>query len=197
MLADCRGCPHVYAGRQIPARADMQGECFGRRAAAGLYRVPEGTTQFEILKWRACGHVGPFRLQPHAGVGDNSDINVGTRDTAVSVKPAQLSARIEFFYGDVMVTAPEGQSPARAGLGCPGRPGADRNFKPGRDFGGRVFAHRHGRVQRPFRSTKSAFRKTTEQCLSFSRKPARAGTRQRIRIKANNTAYLRRTSPLP
>jgi hypothetical protein len=84
----------------------------------GVYRVPEGTTQFEILKVagvRPTSDLSTFNLM--GAVDQNNDINVGSRDLQVELKPQPLASRLEYYYGDVVVTAKDGRTlPVREGM---------------------------------------------------------------------------------
>lgn len=87
----------------------------------GTYRVQEGTSQFEILKVagvRPTSDLSAFNLI--AGVDENKDIKVGSLDKAVEVNRQSVPVRVEFFYGDVLVTSKDGRTTAAqqgSGLG--------------------------------------------------------------------------------
>jgi hypothetical protein len=85
----------------------------------GAYRVPEGTTQFEILKVagvRPTSDLSTFNLMSAVGQNDD-DINVGSRGEQAALKPPPISARLEFYYGDVVMTAKDGRTlPVREGM---------------------------------------------------------------------------------
>jgi hypothetical protein len=84
----------------------------------GMYRVPDGTTQFEILKVagvRPTSDLSPFNLM--SAVGENSEITVNSRETAAVVKAQPLAVRLEFYYGDVSITGKDGRSvPTQEGI---------------------------------------------------------------------------------
>jgi hypothetical protein len=84
----------------------------------GMYRVPEGTTQFEILKVagvRPTSDLSPFNLM--SAVGENSEITVNSRDSAAGVRMQSLAVRLEFYFGDVSITGKNGMNvPAQEGI---------------------------------------------------------------------------------
>jgi hypothetical protein len=84
----------------------------------GTYRVPEGTTQFEILKVagvRPTSYLSTFNLM--GSVDQNSDLTVGSQDKQVELKQPPIFARLEFFFGDVALSAKDGRSlPVQEGV---------------------------------------------------------------------------------
>jgi hypothetical protein len=84
----------------------------------GMYRVPEGTTEFEILKVagvRPTSDLAPFNLM--SAVGENSEITVYSREKAAGVKTPPVAARVEFYYGEVSITGKDGRSiPTQEGI---------------------------------------------------------------------------------
>ncbi|MBD3318126.1 MAG: hypothetical protein GF344_20275, partial [Chitinivibrionales bacterium] len=81
----------------------------------GMYRVPEGTTRFEILKAagvRTTSDLSAFNL---AGQVDNSEnLEVGSLEKPVGIK---ASVRLEFYFGNLTIIAPDGmQRPVQEGL---------------------------------------------------------------------------------
>ena len=84
----------------------------------GWYRIPIGTTEFEILKVagiRPTSDLSMFSLTQQLDSADN--LEVGTLDKAVSAKKEQLSARLEFFFGEVSVIGADGRNvPQHEGL---------------------------------------------------------------------------------
>jgi hypothetical protein len=85
----------------------------------GLYRVPEGTTRFEILKVagvRPTSDLSTLNLM--SAVDENGELSVGSRSEAAIVTPNAMSARLEYFLGDVTIMGKDGGSiPARDGMG--------------------------------------------------------------------------------
>lgn len=83
----------------------------------GVYSVPEGTTQFEILKVagiRPTSDISQFILSNQ--IEENSALNIGTLDEPVQLAQAQ-AARLEFFFGEISVIASDGRSaPSYEGL---------------------------------------------------------------------------------
>jgi hypothetical protein len=83
----------------------------------GMYRVIEGTTQFEILKVagiRTTSDLSMFQLFNQ--VSDSSNLQVGTREP-VKIDVKQTSAILEFFFGELSVIAKDGRSlPQHSGL---------------------------------------------------------------------------------
>ena len=84
----------------------------------GVYRVLEGTTQFEILKVagiRPTSDISAFNL--YSQIEENVDVEVGTRTEAVNTALKTLAARLEFFFGEISVIANDGRSlPQHGGL---------------------------------------------------------------------------------
>ena len=106
--------PHGKFSQIRSYRVAVQGDV--RRP--GMYRVPEGTTQFEILKVagvRPTSDLSAFNLM--SAVGENGEITVNSRETAAGVRAQALAARLEFYYGDVTITGKDGRSiPTQEGL---------------------------------------------------------------------------------
>jgi hypothetical protein len=84
----------------------------------GMYRVPEGTTQFEILKVagvRPTSDLSAFNLM--SAVGENSEMTVNSRETAAEVRVQPLAVRVEFYFGDVSITGKDGMNvPTQEGI---------------------------------------------------------------------------------
>jgi hypothetical protein len=77
----------------------------------GWYVVPEGTTQFEILKVagiRPTSDISMVNLSSQ--IGDNQNIRIGTLEKPVSLTNRSEVARVEFFYGDVSSTHQDGKT---------------------------------------------------------------------------------------
>lgn len=73
----------------------------------GRYKVPEGTTHFEILQVagvRTTSDLTPFNLTSQ--VESEQDVNVGELKTPVSING---DARLEFFLGEVSIISSEGR----------------------------------------------------------------------------------------
>lgn len=73
----------------------------------GRYRIPLGTTNFEILKVagvRTTSDLTPFNLS--AQIEPDQNITVDTLESPVAVK---ASARLEFFFGEVTIISTEGR----------------------------------------------------------------------------------------
>ncbi|NLD98415.1 MAG: hypothetical protein GX640_00945, partial [Fibrobacter sp.] len=83
----------------------------------GLYLIPEGTTEFEILKVagiRPTSDLSNFFLTNQ--ISGNDSFYIGTLDKPISTIPP-VSARLEFFIGEVNIISKEGESsPQRDGL---------------------------------------------------------------------------------
>ena len=76
----------------------------------GEYRVPEGTTHFEILKvagLRLTSDISPFNLTQQ--IADNQQLQVGTMPNPVTLKPEPNKIRLEFFIGDPSITGFDGK----------------------------------------------------------------------------------------
>lgn len=78
----------------------------------GLYRIPEGTTHFEILKMagvRPNSNISSFNLSSQ--VNENSRMEVGTLDQPVNTTVEdKLVARLEFYFGDISHISADGRS---------------------------------------------------------------------------------------
>lgn len=73
----------------------------------GKYRVPYGTTNFEILKVagiKSSSDITPFNLTSQ--VEAENDLNVSTRNESVSLKS---TARLEFYFGNVSILSSIGR----------------------------------------------------------------------------------------
>jgi anionic cell wall polymer biosynthesis LytR-Cps2A-Psr (LCP) family protein len=71
----------------------------------GWYVVPEGTTQFEILKVagvRPSSDLSVINLASQ--IENNQSIRIGTLDKPVIVSDRQEHAKVEFFFGDAQIT---------------------------------------------------------------------------------------------
>lgn len=83
----------------------------------GLYVVPEGTTNFEILKVagiRSTSDLSAINLTSQ--IDPNGPMQVGTLDNPVKIEDTLLS-RLEFYYGEVNVISSDGQTvPETKGL---------------------------------------------------------------------------------
>lgn len=84
----------------------------------GTYLVPEGTTQFEILKVvgiRPTSDLSAFQLANQ--LEENSTVNVGTLQDAVDINSDKLLARLEFYLGEINIIASDGRNtPLHEGL---------------------------------------------------------------------------------
>lgn len=77
----------------------------------GHYKVPAGTTHFEILKVagiRPTSDISMFNLSQQ--ITDNQQMQVGTMPNPVTVKKSADKIRCEFFLGNVSVIAANGQT---------------------------------------------------------------------------------------
>ncbi|MBN1129832.1 MAG: SLBB domain-containing protein [Chitinispirillaceae bacterium] len=85
----------------------------------GLYRVPEGTTHFEILKVagvRPTSDLSAINLM--STVGENGEVTVGSRSDPAGITTPAVSVRFEFFLGDVTITGKDGRDiPVKDGIG--------------------------------------------------------------------------------
>jgi hypothetical protein len=106
--------PHGKFAQIRSYKVSVQGDV--RRP--GLYRVPEGTTQFEILKVagvRPTSDLSGFNLMNAAG--ENSEIAVGSRPIAGGIKQQAIMVRLEFYFGDVTITGKDGRNiPTQEGI---------------------------------------------------------------------------------
>jgi hypothetical protein len=97
-------------GKYVHARS-YKVNVLGDVRRPGTYRVQEGTSQFEILKVagvRPTSDLSPFNLM--SAIDENSDLNVGTREKQVDVNKQSVPVRIEFFFGDVLITSKDGRT---------------------------------------------------------------------------------------
>lgn len=87
----------------------------GDVARPGTYRVPEGTTRFEILNVAGVRTTSDLSALNLAGqVGNRENLDVGRLDSPVGVK---ASVRLEFFFGKLTIVAPDGmQRPVQEGV---------------------------------------------------------------------------------
>jgi hypothetical protein len=77
----------------------------------GKYRVPEGTTHFEILKVagiRLTSDLSPFNLAQQ--ISNNQQLQVGTMPNPVTMKKEATKIRTEFYIGDVSIVSSDGRS---------------------------------------------------------------------------------------
>lgn len=77
----------------------------------GVYLVPEGTTQFEILQVagiRPTSDLSAFQLINQ--LEDNATVNVGTLQNAVDISSDKLLARLEFYLGEINIIANDGRN---------------------------------------------------------------------------------------
>lgn len=84
----------------------------------GRYRVMEGTTGFEILQVAGVRPTSDLSSVNLSGEVDSTGaLTVGTLDNPASVKEEALTARLEFFFGEISVTAGDGRTvPQHEGL---------------------------------------------------------------------------------
>lgn len=105
-------------GKYVHARS-YKVNVLGDVRRPGTYRVQEGTSQFEILKVagvRPTSDLSAFNLM--SAVDENSDIKVGSLEKQVSVNSRAVPVRVEFFFGDVLVTSKDGRTTAaQQGIG--------------------------------------------------------------------------------
>lgn len=84
----------------------------------GLYRVAKGTTRFEILKVagvRPTSDITAFNLAAQLDSAD--ELSVGSLGAPVNVKEKEVSARLEFFFGEISIVGSDGRSvPQHEGL---------------------------------------------------------------------------------
>ncbi len=79
----------------------------------GWYVVPEGTTQFEILKVAGVRPTSDLSLlNLTTQVANNQSIKIGTLDKPVAINDKGQSARVENFFGEVNITNQEGYTNA-------------------------------------------------------------------------------------
>lgn len=76
----------------------------------GWYVVPEGTTQFEILKVAGIRPTSDISLVNLASqIGNNQSIHIGTLEKPVTLSSGPEVARVEFFYGEVSTVLKDGR----------------------------------------------------------------------------------------
>jgi hypothetical protein len=77
----------------------------------GWYVVPEGTTQFEILKVAGVRPTSDLSLvNLSSQVGNDQNIRIGTLEKPVSISNRPEVARVEFFYGEVNTLNRDGKT---------------------------------------------------------------------------------------
>jgi hypothetical protein len=77
----------------------------------GEYRVPEGTTHFEILKvagLRPTSDISQFNLIQQ--ITDNQQLQVGTMPNPVTLKPEPNRIRLDFYIGDLSIIGASGKT---------------------------------------------------------------------------------------
>lgn len=75
----------------------------------GWYIVPEGTTNFEILKVAGVRPTSDLSVINLASqIGSNQSIRVGTLDKPIIVSDRQEHAKVEFFFGDAQISHADG-----------------------------------------------------------------------------------------
>jgi hypothetical protein len=97
------------SGDETPILVNVSGNVL----RPGHYRVPPGTTHFEILKVagiRPTSDISLFNLTQQ--ITDNQQLQVGTMPNPVMVKKGVDKIRCEFFLGDVSVIAADGRTKA-------------------------------------------------------------------------------------
>jgi len=84
----------------------------------GRYRVMEGTTGFEILQVAGVRPTSDISSVNLSGEVDSTgSLTVGTLDNPASAKEDALTARLEFFFGEISVTGGDGRTvPQHEGL---------------------------------------------------------------------------------
>ncbi len=73
----------------------------------GRYKIPYGTTHFEILQVAGVtttSDLTPFNLT--AQIETDQEVNVGTLESPAGVK---ANARLEFYFGEITIISPEGR----------------------------------------------------------------------------------------
>ncbi len=104
--------------RAVPGTCEIT--VHGRVRRPGRYRVPRGTTHFEILRTAGLlpgADVSPFVLSNQ--VAEGSRIGVDSLEGSVTtVKEPNAAVRLEFFFGELSVIARDGRSrPQQEGMG--------------------------------------------------------------------------------
>lgn len=77
----------------------------------GTYLVPEGTTQFEILKVAGIRPTSDLSaLHLISQLEENATVNVGTLREAVDINSNKLFARMEFYLGEINIISRDGRN---------------------------------------------------------------------------------------
>ncbi len=77
----------------------------------GVYRVPEESTNFEVLRKAGVRSTSDLtRYFLASAITPDQSINVGTLAKPVALKPDAGSGRLEFYYGDLSVIASDGRT---------------------------------------------------------------------------------------
>lgn len=109
---------HLRTPREVEYNTYHTVHVGGHVDRPGRYRVPEGTTQFQILKTagvRPTSDITSFNLSQQVVSDQNMD--VGERQEPVSLKVSPHRARLEFYFGGVDIVSEDGRSrPDREGI---------------------------------------------------------------------------------
>jgi len=101
----CRPDLRVEALQSVRVRVD------GNVRKPGTYLVPEGTTQFEILKVAGIRPTSDLSaLQLFNQLENNANINVGTLQKAVDISSNKMLASLEFYLGEINIIANDGRN---------------------------------------------------------------------------------------
>lgn len=96
----------VKNNQAVKSLQSIEIDVYGNVERPGKYRIPVGTTTFEILQvagMRNTSDITPFNLTAQVEPGQNMD--VGTLASPVGINN---SARLEFYLGDVSVISSDG-----------------------------------------------------------------------------------------
>ncbi|MBD3346852.1 MAG: hypothetical protein GF401_17495 [Chitinivibrionales bacterium] len=108
----------VFVPREVSSSDPVMVNVDGNIDRPGTYRVPRGTSQFEILQVagvRPNSNISAFNLA--AQITDNQAIEVEQATGAVGTMQEQAMVRLEFYFGELSIIAGDGRSrPAQEGL---------------------------------------------------------------------------------
>ena len=116
---EAKGLPGLLSGEaDFPRIHSVNIDVYGDVRRPGVYRVPEGTTQFELLEAagiRPTSDLSGINLM--SAVTGTDEIAVGSREQQVVLSAPGAAPRLESFFGDVTLTAKDGRAvPVQDGI---------------------------------------------------------------------------------
>jgi len=108
-------CAIIFSRAEFSNANTHMVSVYGEVDRPGRYRVPVGTTDFEILRvagMRPVSDISAFNLVSQ--VAPNETLTVGTRAVPLGEKKASATAKFEFSLGEVSIIARDGRNQAIA-----------------------------------------------------------------------------------